>query len=193
MARSNCLPAKRSVYESSQLFESMAVAKCLISLSQSSDVDLAGAAAGGSSPARRVFECKTCSRQFHSFQALGGHRASHKKPRLSHPDDHQGPESPEKPKTHECPVCGLEFAIGQALGGHMRRHRAVVGQHKADGDEMALTTTLNLLPPPAALTAGSAVRNSSSRRVLCPDLNLTPLEIDLEFRLGKAPPPHIVS
>ena len=30
----------------------------------------------------RVFECKTCNRQFPSFQALGGHRASHKKPRL---------------------------------------------------------------------------------------------------------------
>ncbi|KAF8039124.1 hypothetical protein BT93_B1619 [Corymbia citriodora subsp. variegata] len=27
-----------------------------------------------------VYECKTCSRTFPSFQALGGHRASHKKP-----------------------------------------------------------------------------------------------------------------
>ncbi|KAL5056152.1 hypothetical protein RYX36_036834 [Vicia faba] len=29
-----------------------------------------------------VYECKTCNRSFPSFQALGGHRASHKKPRL---------------------------------------------------------------------------------------------------------------
>ncbi|KAL6957778.1 hypothetical protein U1Q18_032948 [Sarracenia purpurea var. burkii] len=28
-----------------------------------------------------VYECKTCSRIFPSFQALGGHRASHKKPK----------------------------------------------------------------------------------------------------------------
>ncbi|KAF8403146.1 hypothetical protein HHK36_011243 [Tetracentron sinense] len=28
-----------------------------------------------------VYECKTCSRSFPSFQALGGHRASHKKPK----------------------------------------------------------------------------------------------------------------
>lgn len=65
----------------------------------------------------RVFECKTCNKQFSSFQALGGHRASHKKPRLA------GEDGTSKPRMHECPICGLEFAIGQALGGHMRRHR----------------------------------------------------------------------
>ncbi|KAK7257781.1 hypothetical protein RIF29_32009 [Crotalaria pallida] len=26
-----------------------------------------------------AFKCKTCDRKFHSFQALGGHRASHNK------------------------------------------------------------------------------------------------------------------
>ncbi|KAM5584285.1 zinc finger protein ZAT5 [Rosa sericea] len=30
-----------------------------------------------------VYECKTCNRTFPSFQALGGHRASHKKPKSS--------------------------------------------------------------------------------------------------------------
>ncbi|KVI09309.1 Zinc finger, C2H2 [Cynara cardunculus var. scolymus] len=29
------------------------------------------------------YECKTCNRAFPSFQALGGHRASHKKPKLT--------------------------------------------------------------------------------------------------------------
>ncbi|KAJ0841322.1 putative transcription factor C2H2 family [Helianthus annuus] len=29
------------------------------------------------------YECKTCNRVFQSFQALGGHRASHKKPKLA--------------------------------------------------------------------------------------------------------------
>ncbi|KAF9675153.1 hypothetical protein SADUNF_Sadunf09G0002500 [Salix dunnii] len=30
-----------------------------------------------------VYECKTCDRSFPSFQALGGHRASHKKPKTT--------------------------------------------------------------------------------------------------------------
>ncbi|PWA87631.1 Zinc finger, C2H2 [Artemisia annua] len=33
-----------------------------------------------------VYECKTCNRSFPSFQALGGHRASHKKPKLNTED-----------------------------------------------------------------------------------------------------------
>ncbi|KAL7115885.1 hypothetical protein ACP275_04G208800 [Erythranthe tilingii] len=92
-----------------------------------------------------VYECKTCSRTFPSFQALGGHRASHKKPKLAAaaadvdrkkppppaaaPIDQTAeyapaPPSTQFPKTHECSICGSEFASGQALGGHMRRHRS---------------------------------------------------------------------
>ncbi|KAG6432797.1 hypothetical protein SASPL_104384 [Salvia splendens] len=92
-----------------------------------------------------VYECKTCNRTFPSFQALGGHRASHKKPKTapetSPPpaEDDQEEErgtdfrkltticpthnDPNKPKMHECSICGSEFGSGQALGGHMRRHR----------------------------------------------------------------------
>lgn len=108
----------------------------------------------------RVFECKTCNRQFPSFQALGGHRASHKKPRLmdgsNNNHEQQSSSSPSKPKTHECSICGLEFAIGQALGGHMRRHRSSSDHHVI-----------------------------KRRKIVCLDLNLTPYENDLEFfRLG---------
>ncbi|KAF7823572.1 zinc finger protein ZAT11 [Senna tora] len=71
-----------------------------------------------------LHECKTCFKRFSSFQALGGHRASHKKPKLvpSSEDPNQMTEMPRR--MHTCHVCGAEFGTGQALGGHMRKHRA---------------------------------------------------------------------
>ncbi|KAI3442913.1 uncharacterized protein J3R85_000626 [Psidium guajava] len=38
-----------------------------------------------------AFSCKTCGRSFPSFQALGGHRASHKKAKLDHDDKNNKP------------------------------------------------------------------------------------------------------
>ncbi|EPS70723.1 hypothetical protein M569_04037, partial [Genlisea aurea] len=82
-----------------------------------------------------VYECKTCLRAFSSFQALGGHRASHRKPkaddrRKSPAEDYDekvavppAASLAQKEKIHECSVCGSVFSSGQALGGHMRRHR----------------------------------------------------------------------
>ncbi|CAL4938805.1 unnamed protein product [Urochloa decumbens] len=90
----------------------------------------------------RVFECKTCNRTFPSFQALGGHRASHKKPRLA--DGGAAAAEPPKPKVHGCSICGLEFAIGQALGGHMRRHRAAEADDGGAGAAAGLGLGLSL-------------------------------------------------
>ncbi|KAJ8636894.1 hypothetical protein MRB53_011161 [Persea americana] len=109
----------------------------------------------------RVFECKTCNRQFSSFQALGGHRASHKRPRTI--DDHCKESSPVKPKVHECSICGSEFAIGQALGGHMRRHRNTI-----EG--------FSVVP---------VVKKSENKKMGCLDLNFPPSENEQpELMLG---------
>ncbi|KAG1365737.1 zinc finger protein ZAT11 [Cocos nucifera] len=106
----------------------------------------------GASPGR-VFECKTCNRQFPSFQALGGHRASHKKPRVVADGQPQGGLA--KPRVHECSICGLEFAIGQALGGHMRRHRPLArgaGHGRMEEkDEIGRMVTLDLNLPPSEI------------------------------------------
>ncbi|PIN06981.1 hypothetical protein CDL12_20458 [Handroanthus impetiginosus] len=45
-----------------------------------------------------VYECKTCNRTFPSFQALGGHRASHKKPKPT-TDNDQKKLPPPLPQT----------------------------------------------------------------------------------------------
>ncbi|WVZ61058.1 hypothetical protein U9M48_010987, partial [Paspalum notatum var. saurae] len=80
------------------------------------------------------FVCKTCSRAFASFQALGGHRTSHLRGRhglalavpAAKPPRHAGGKDDghkQAAAAHQCHVCGVEFEMGQALGGHMRRHR----------------------------------------------------------------------
>ncbi|CAN6297254.1 unnamed protein product [Urochloa humidicola] len=95
---------------------------------------------GGAKKLRRAssgdgeFVCKTCSRAFASFQALGGHRTSHLRGRhglaLGLPAATPAAAKQQataakdtKPASHQCHVCGLGFEMGQALGGHMRRHR----------------------------------------------------------------------
>ncbi|KAK7394241.1 hypothetical protein VNO78_14763 [Psophocarpus tetragonolobus] len=154
------------------------MANCLMMLSRGGG---GGGGGGGefegsyASSSRRVFECKTCNRQFPSFQALGGHRASHKKPRLMAAADIDGHgqgqllhDSPPKPKTHECSICGLEFAIGQALGGHMRRHRAANLNANLHTTTTSFHSSPNNKPP-------------HKRSLFVFDLNLTPFENDLEF------------
>ncbi|KAK7256545.1 hypothetical protein RIF29_29998 [Crotalaria pallida] len=83
---------------------------------------------------RRRYKCETCNKVFRSYQALGGHRASHKKVikvKISRVNDNQELENENgatsaptvvQKKVHECPVCFRVFASGQALGGHKRTH-----------------------------------------------------------------------
>ncbi|GMI99081.1 hypothetical protein like AT3G60580 [Hibiscus trionum] len=80
--------------------------------------------------ARAKYRCETCNKVFKSYQALGGHRASHKKIKATHETELK-PEnvatcSMTEKKIHECPVCFRVFSSGQALGGHKRSH--VTGQ-----------------------------------------------------------------
>jgi len=77
-----------------------------------------------------AFRCRTCGRRFATFQALGGHRTSHNRPRVRADglDLLLGarPGKGAAGDVHRCNACGMVFPTGQALGGHMRRHRTAV-------------------------------------------------------------------
>nr|QEG03150.1 zinc finger protein ZAT11-like isoform X1 [Cymbidium ensifolium] len=129
------------------------MAKVLMLLSHDGDDKKHSPPTSAVAAAARVFECKSCSRQFATFQALGGHRASHKKPKVA--GEREALEV--KTKVHECSICGLEFPVGQALGGHMRRHKPAAEVVEKKGGE-------------------------ERKRVMWMDLNLTPMENDLVMR-----------
>ncbi|KAL5218420.1 hypothetical protein ABZP36_019104 [Zizania latifolia] len=107
------------------------------------------------------FRCSVCGKAFPSHQALGGHKASHRKPTAVLPAVHvadassaedSAPSSMTSGGRHSCSVCHRTFATGQALGGHKRCHYW-------DGLSVSLTAS--------ASVSGSSVRNF--------DLNLMPV------------------
>ncbi|KAK1398540.1 Zinc finger protein ZAT11 [Heracleum sosnowskyi] len=123
----------------------------------------------------QMFECKTCQRSFSSFQALGGHTASHKRPKLVI----GGETEPERqlPKPHKCTVCFGEFWTGQALGGHMRKHRSpkiheFLGTSESNNNNSSsITSTSDDYSGDLKLGSNG---NCYGKRVLGLDLNLSP-------------------
>ncbi|KAL1196137.1 Zinc finger protein ZAT8 [Cardamine amara subsp. amara] len=132
---------------------------------------------------KRVFTCKTCMREFTSFQALGGHRASHTKPIYSADQSLLGSLNKKTKATtssHTCPICAVEFPLGQALGGHMRRHR----------NEKEALVTRSFFPETATVSVTNLTKLSSGKRVACLDLDMdsdleSMINTKLELGLGR--------
>ncbi|KAG6608432.1 Zinc finger protein ZAT10, partial [Cucurbita argyrosperma subsp. sororia] len=76
------------------------------------------------------YKCSVCDKAFSSYQALGGHKASHRKSATG--EDHSTSSTITTSatattavgggKSHECSICHKSFPTGQALGGHKRCH-----------------------------------------------------------------------
>ncbi|CAA2968375.1 zinc finger ZAT9-like [Olea europaea subsp. europaea] len=126
------------------------------------------------------YRCETCNKVFRSYQALGGHRANHKKikanikaetpPRMVVETGKNGGSIQVEEKIHECPICFRVFSSGQALGGHKRSHFTGGG---------AISANVNSIntPPPAAAKPFSRIGET-----LNIDLNLpAPVEDDDEI------------
>ncbi|CAH2039385.1 unnamed protein product [Thlaspi arvense] len=102
------------------------------------------------------FECETCKKVFKSYQALGGHRASHKKKRALEGSSSSSAilVSDEKKKKrssgHECPICLKVFSSGQALGGHKRSHATPAGLDNNSPAKRRMISFIDLnLPAPS--------------------------------------------
>jgi hypothetical protein len=116
------------------------------------------------------FRCTVCGKAFASYQALGGHKSSHRKPptgeqyaaAAASADDSSEVTTTGGP--HRCTICRKSFATGQALGGHKRCHywdvTSVSASVSASGSAFATGTRsgssavtmrnfdLNLMPVP---------------------------------------------
>ncbi|KAL5706834.1 hypothetical protein ACHQM5_024952 [Ranunculus cassubicifolius] len=79
------------------------------------------------------YKCSVCNKAFSSYQALGGHKASHRKLLVGPVEDnHHHPSTSSSisntatttmsGRSHECSICHKCFPSGQALGGHKRCH-----------------------------------------------------------------------
>ncbi|KAK8952683.1 Zinc finger protein ZAT9 [Platanthera guangdongensis] len=103
------------------------------------------------------FQCATCKKSFHSYHALGGHRANHKRSKSCCSQNtifgvtgQHTPATAGKSSLHECDLCGKIFSSGQALGGHKRSHLVSNCGGENEGDDHQAAEVQN---PVSAATA----------------------------------------
>lgn len=101
---------------------------------ESDEIELERKQSKANKVSQAQYKCETCHKVFRSYQALGWHRASHKKARarnngVSNQTHEEALEVVEnrnvgvsEEKIHECPVCHRVLSSGQVLGGHKRSH-----------------------------------------------------------------------
>ncbi|XP_072993002.1 zinc finger protein ZAT10-like [Typha latifolia] len=110
-------------------------------------------------PPKQSHACSVCGKSFGSYQALGGHKTSHRKPTASS-EDSASTRGGEEGRTHRCSVCMRTFPSGQALGGHKRLHYEGCGGGATPSEATATVKDFDLnLPPPPELGLGFEVES----------------------------------
>ncbi|XP_057458307.1 zinc finger protein ZAT5-like [Lotus japonicus] len=153
-----------------------------------------------------VYECKTCNRTFPSFQALGGHRASHKKPKatVTQEEKKSPPPPPPAPRlttststrdfeetrqTHVPHRVSLELGVNlhtnKSTNSKLKIHEcSICGAEFTSGQALGGHMRRHRAVQAAATVAASTGNNSAAvqikpRIVLELDLNLPAPEDDL--------------
>ncbi|KAE8671464.1 Detected protein of unknown function [Hibiscus syriacus] len=124
------------------------LALCLLMLAQGTTATTRNNFSAAAKSSLYHYKCKVCNKAFPTYQALRGHKSSHRKLVVGadeHPTSTTAPaedkfsasgsviattttNSPppmvnnQGGKTHTCKICYKTFSSGQALGGHKRCH-----------------------------------------------------------------------
>ncbi|GMI83702.1 salt tolerance zinc finger [Hibiscus trionum] len=90
-------------------------------------------------PLKLSYNCSVCSKAFPSYQALGGHKASHRKPSTDVDNIPSIASTNGSGRLHECSICHKSFPTGQALGGHKRRHYEGANNNKTGSPSVSVS------------------------------------------------------
>ncbi|KAJ4897808.1 Zinc finger protein AZF2 [Raphanus sativus] len=128
-------PRSHAKSQSSQdLKEEEYLALCLLMLSKDQPQTRFQPSQPPQETTKLSYNCSVCGKTFPSYQALGGHKASHrikppttgdsKSPTIAVTGEKHPTSTTIAPsgKIHECSICHKVFPTGQALGGHKRCH-----------------------------------------------------------------------
>ncbi|XP_062101654.1 zinc finger protein ZAT10-like [Humulus lupulus] len=138
-------------------------------------------------PTKLSYKCSVCDKAFPSYQALGGHKASHRKGNGGELDQSTSSTttngtttsavgtvvSNSTVKAHECSICHKSFPTGQALGGHKRCHYEGGGASAASAAAATANSTLTTTSEGIGSTSHTHASLSQSHRGF--DLNLPAL------------------
>ncbi|KAK4432483.1 Zinc finger protein ZAT5 [Sesamum alatum] len=185
------------------------MANCLILLAKGRDQKQPSQAVASRMPpatataAAEVYQCKTCNKSFPSFQALGGHRASHKKPikppimavdqeKKASSKDHKRESSPSDGDHHEDDstntILSLQIPSSSPNKNKTRVHEcSICGAEFASGQALGGHMRRHRPLPPTS-NHGEPKR---PRNLLSLDLNL-PAPEDHDHKFSFAPTEQVI-